>query len=276
MTILQDYFDNKLVEAGFPSGLKIEYSLSHCQGDGMAFYGDLALDDLVRLFNKMNTSVSDKEQRRFQFLVEYTVDNTLDATVSIRRNHWGYHYSHYNSMSLEYPIGKYLQLSNIRSKDRPILQNMWDTFIEQLEQYIKDTSQELEALGYQIIDSTYIEPSATKEEFNTKNYRIEFKIEPIQFYANWCAEEFGYEDVNELCNAAMNGKKFVDLTVIIYQKELGIKMSESSLGYCSYGDRDKSYAGNKRYLIHEAIREARSFAQLASKAAQHLRPITIN
>ncbi|PJG82795.1 hypothetical protein [Caviibacterium pharyngocola] len=121
-----------------------------------------------------------------------------------------------------------------------------------------------------------MDSSDTTKTFNTENYRIELKVEPIPFYANWCAEEFGYEDVNELCNAAMNGVRFVDLTAVVIQKELGIKMGESSLDYCSYDEHDKSYAGNKRYLIHEAICEARSFAQLAIKASQNLRPTAIN
>lgn len=45
MNILHTYFDNKLAEAGFPSELTIESSLSYSQGDGVAFYGRLYSDD---------------------------------------------------------------------------------------------------------------------------------------------------------------------------------------------------------------------------------------
>ncbi|WP_261764847.1 hypothetical protein [Avibacterium paragallinarum] len=41
MNILHTYFDNKLVEAGFPSELTIESSLSYSQGDGVVLWSAL-------------------------------------------------------------------------------------------------------------------------------------------------------------------------------------------------------------------------------------------
>lgn len=276
MTVLQDYFEQQLVEFGFLSDLEINYSLSYCQGDGMAFYGDLDLDSLIGLFNKMNPLASDKAQRRFTFLAKYITDNEADAEVSITRNHFGNHYSHYNTMTLVYPLGEYLELLDIRLKDRPILRKIWDEFITQLKSYIKETSKQLAAIGYQIIESVSIDARNATEIFDTENYRIEFKIEPIHFYEYSSAEEFGYYDVNALCNDALHGMKFLDISAVVTQKQLGIKMGESTLSYCSYDDNDKSYAGNKHYLIRDAIREARKFAHLTTQTVQKLRPVAVH
>ncbi|GAB1659935.1 hypothetical protein Mh1956_05870 [Mannheimia haemolytica] len=46
-SVLNTYFKHALVKAGFPDTLDMEYSLSHCQGDGVAFYGRLGTDDLT-------------------------------------------------------------------------------------------------------------------------------------------------------------------------------------------------------------------------------------
>ncbi|MDU8924331.1 hypothetical protein RYD26_05310 [Pasteurellaceae bacterium LIM206] len=284
MTILQTYFDNKLVEAGFPGGLKIEYSLSYCQGDGMAFYGDIDFDHLPILFAKI---YPDSENLKLfeEIKNEIMVAEDYYPTCKIAPN--TLRYCHFNTMDLYLDYAdnfalfdqddeKTAEIWETLSCTKEQAAEIWNRFVDDLIDYIVETSKNLADLGYRLIESTYIESDATIKTFDTKSYRVEFKIEPIQFYANWCAEEFGYEDINELCNAALSGTKFVDLTAIVYQKKLGIKMGESSLGYCSYNGNDKSYAGNKRYLIHEAISEARTFVQLASKAAQHLRSIVIN
>ncbi|PJG82794.1 hypothetical protein [Caviibacterium pharyngocola] len=98
MTILQDFFNHKLVEAGFPDGLNIEYSLSYCQGDGMAFYGTLPCDSWITLYKQINPNKSEKEYRRFAFLSEYIANNEYYNDVEITRNSFGHHYSHWNTM----------------------------------------------------------------------------------------------------------------------------------------------------------------------------------
>lgn len=59
--------------------LKVEYSLSHCQGDGVAIYGHLYSNE-AHLLNWVEPVVS----------------------VKLVRNHWGSHYTHYNCFNLEF------------------------------------------------------------------------------------------------------------------------------------------------------------------------------
>lgn len=47
--MIKQHFQNELVKCGYPDDLTIEYSLGYCQGDGVAFYGDLSVDDVKAL-----------------------------------------------------------------------------------------------------------------------------------------------------------------------------------------------------------------------------------
>ena len=98
-------------------GLKIEWRLSHCQGDGVAIYGTLNSDDAPSL-------------------------NWGDATTAIlARNHWGNHYTH----------GNCIDISLIRFDDDGNEMSIVDdgTFADQ----IKDICRKLERYGYQEIDN---------------------------------------------------------------------------------------------------------------------------
>lgn len=271
-TILSDYFNAKLVEAGFPSGLQICYSLSYCQGDGMAFYGALYARDWVRLFNEMNPRATLKVRRRFRFLANHICLNEVDNIITIARNSFGYRYSHWNTMEVRADLGQYFEFDGIRYKDRPVFIALWDEFITDLKNYVQNTSKELEHLGYRIIQSAWIDDDDALETINTPNYRVEFKVKPVHFYDYRSAEDFGYESALQLCADAMEGTKFVDLSASVISKSNDITMATRSLGFCVYDRQDKTYAGNKRYLVSEAIEEARLFAQQAVKNLQHLRP----
>lgn len=61
-SVLNTYFRNELVKAGFPEHLEVEYSLSYCQGDGVAFYGYLDTEDLINLFNILNPKQKRKQK----------------------------------------------------------------------------------------------------------------------------------------------------------------------------------------------------------------------
>ncbi|MBF4102838.1 hypothetical protein INT80_10960 [Gallibacterium anatis] len=48
MNTLTNYFQERLVEAGFPADLKLEWSLNYRQDKGhVAFYGDISYQDLL-------------------------------------------------------------------------------------------------------------------------------------------------------------------------------------------------------------------------------------
>lgn len=47
MNLIQIYFTRQLEKRGYPTG-DICYSLNYCQGDGMAWYGDIEEGALIR------------------------------------------------------------------------------------------------------------------------------------------------------------------------------------------------------------------------------------
>ena len=53
MNILTSYFNTQLINAGFPDDLEINWSLGHCQGDGMAFYGKITHICWLGLFQRI-------------------------------------------------------------------------------------------------------------------------------------------------------------------------------------------------------------------------------
>ena len=110
---LGDIHGNKLTK---DIGLSIEWSLSYCQGDGVAIYGTLNSDDATGL-------------------------NWGDATTAIlTRNHWGNHYTH----------GNCIDIVLIRYDDEGYEMNVADT-VEFTDQ-IKDICRKLERHGYAEIE----------------------------------------------------------------------------------------------------------------------------
>jgi hypothetical protein len=111
---LGDIGDNKLAK---DIGLSIEWSLSYCQGDGVAIYGTLDSGDATGL-------------------------NWGDATKAIlTRNHWGNHYTH----------GNCIDIALYRYDDQGYEIDITDTdyFADQ----IKDICRKLERHGYAEIEN---------------------------------------------------------------------------------------------------------------------------
>ena len=105
-----------------PAAIEIAYSLSNCQGDGVALYGSI---------NKAEAKTLDWTDR-----VE---------SVSLIRNSWGNHYSHYYSFDVELFDGEGEEIE------------LTDTIIET---QLRDLCQLLERKGYGAIDDEQSEESA--------------------------------------------------------------------------------------------------------------------
>lgn len=50
--MIKQHFQNELVKCGYPDDLTIEYRLGYCQGDGVAFYGCLGVDNAQALMKR--------------------------------------------------------------------------------------------------------------------------------------------------------------------------------------------------------------------------------
>jgi hypothetical protein len=135
-----EYFgvDSRAIEAAFVTVLNeyglptdnIEFSLGWCQGDGVAFYGDIDLKKLLKRTGQYD---------RWAYLLR-----RYDLSATSTRNSFGNHYSHYNTMDV------YLERESeyLQQRDRAEGKELWD--------HVKETvvmvSKKLEQRGYKMIE----------------------------------------------------------------------------------------------------------------------------
>ena len=121
---ITDYLEGKLEEdlGSLPDDITIAYSLSYCQGDGVALYG--------RIYKSEAPDLSWPEGSHY---------------IDLVRNSWSNHYSHYNSFNVE--------LSD--ENDEPI-----DLSGSSIEKQLRLLCKKLETLGYKYIERETNEISA--------------------------------------------------------------------------------------------------------------------
>lgn len=121
---ITNYLEGKLEEdlGSLPTNLTIAYSLSYCQGDGVALYG--------RLHKGEATDLSWPEGAYY---------------VDLVRNSWSNHYSHYNSFNVE----------AYDENDEPV-----DLSGSPIEDQLRELCKKLEKLGYRYIENETNELSA--------------------------------------------------------------------------------------------------------------------
>lgn len=119
---LKYMFEQYLEERGLPIN-KIEWSLGHSQGDGVAFYGDIEVEKCLRYMKKYN-----KYRNLF-------IRSDGPPYANIVGNSWSTHYSHYNTMNVDC--------------------EMSEALTEELQEYVREVSGELEKMGYEAFEYAY-------------------------------------------------------------------------------------------------------------------------
>jgi hypothetical protein len=121
---ITNYLEDKIEEdlGILPEEITIAYSLSYCQGDGVALYG--------RIYKAEAPDLSWPEEAHY---------------VDLVRNSWGNHYSHYNTFNVEAYDDNY----------DPV-----DLSGSPLEEQLRHLCKRLETLGYQYIENETNELSA--------------------------------------------------------------------------------------------------------------------
>jgi len=114
--------------------LDLAYSLSYCQGDGVALYG--------RLYREQAPLLTWPDRV---------------AYVDLVKNSWGYHYSHWNSFNVEASD----------EADEPV--DLAGTVIEQ---QLRDLCKDLERSGYKYMEGATNKEAAI--EFIRDNYADDF------------------------------------------------------------------------------------------------------
>lgn len=175
---ITEIFQNKLAELGYPTD-DISWSLNYCQGDGVAFYGDVDVpfvakrilrgDDLI-LFNNL-------------------VEENLAVSVNIYRNSFGHRYSHWNTMEVDidgddldtmmsYLYGDLDSDSDEYTEKCDEIESMLITLRDGISDEIKSVSRELEKLGYEMIED-YQSDESISETIRINEY--EFKEDGTMF-----------------------------------------------------------------------------------------------
>lgn len=128
---VSEQFGIMVHEAGYPND-DIRWGLNYCQGDGMAFYGHLDSDMLVKLRDRL---MPGKGRSLPVIFFEEYIDMTITSSSS--------HYDHYNTMHLSVDI--YRDIT-------PNKQEALDKFTTLLAEDMKDLSKELEKEGYKMLE----------------------------------------------------------------------------------------------------------------------------
>ncbi len=183
---LTEYLQQHLTEASFPiDKLDLEYSLSYCQGDGVAFYGNLNANDCLTLYKTIYGIPKTAKEKRHCVMFEKLMSSFLNYdingdVINIWGNQFSHRYSHYNTMDifedndldafwngvylgvgLEHPDHTYFDQNYYSScyefhlNKRKHYQSLWNEFIKDLQEYVVTTSHNLEKIGYKFLEDEY-------------------------------------------------------------------------------------------------------------------------
>ena len=146
---IQDEFKQRLEEKGYPTD-DIRYSLNYCQGDGMAFYGTIDLEEFIEKRHKeLEESLSNDDLRRVKYISK---EGWRMHIEKVRAFHL---YDHFNTMELfveDFDCYMY-DFGGVRKKDIENMENATNNLVNFIEDDIKHLSKELETVGYDIAES---------------------------------------------------------------------------------------------------------------------------
>lgn len=147
-SFLSEWFRDELGRKFLPWE-DLEWSLGYSQGDGVAFYGTIdQLDDLLRSLRKLS---------KFRPLKDANGEWRVD--VSLSRNSYGYHYSHWNTMQVD------VEWTFSASTDpTPKQSALMDELEGVVREYVQTTSRELERAGYADIEYQTSDPDKLRED----------------------------------------------------------------------------------------------------------------
>lgn len=137
--ILTDKFREELKSYGFDDDVRVEWSLSYCQGDGVAFYGSIDLEKVLP--NHVDDFTKD-ELRRL-----YWLNKEFGVRIETVRNSYGYRYSHANTMDIDLYCDYRTDYRQTEQYDE-VLQKLEEVVLND----IHSLSHMLEGVGYAFIE----------------------------------------------------------------------------------------------------------------------------
>ena len=286
--MIKQHFQNELVKCGYPDDLTIEYSLGYCQGDGVAFYGCLGIDNAQVLMKRLLSTTKgqvDAVSRVKNLIAQKDIDNMFlvlreyaelqFCELDINRNSYGHHYSHWNTMRIDsnvdftgiFPDDDTMLGTGIEGIDQAMLerwQGIWERFVLELSGDVKQLSKKPESDGYALIEASPHEEKVVWER-TTQNYLVRVTELPERdFDMNHWDDDIRDQTISSI----LEGKEQVlGLRVEVLSRENEIVLGEESLHGLTVASDDKVYAGYRRELLRGAIQQTRDFFSRHLKAA---------
>lgn len=138
VNILTHKFREELESYGFDD-VRVEWSLSYCQGDGVAFYGSI---DLEKILPKHVDDFTKDELRRL-----YWLNKEFGVSIETVRNSYGYRYSHANTMDVNIDCDYNIYYRHTEQYNE-VLQKLEEVVLND----IQSLSHKLEREGYEFIE----------------------------------------------------------------------------------------------------------------------------
>lgn len=224
---LTNYFQRRVSSFGYSDDHEIGYSLSYCQGDGMAFYGNLDAQSLDALIDRFAPAVEPgaplpqtlrmrrKRELLKAFVAVYKEWDTVD--IEILHNAPG-RYHHWNSMEIStgaMPSDEMIEVlesedcNHDDDEDSSAIAEpsssiaavkhgapLWEAFIDWLDKDVQSISKTLEKEGYNIQECTSSEPRTVWER-ETPNFRVTVELEgDFDGMSHW-DEDFAHDTLLE-------------------------------------------------------------------------------
>lgn len=150
-----ELFRQELEEAGYPTD-DINWSLSYCQGDGMAFYTNSKDGgNLRRVWLRRISRGWSREDRRTLYRLLQAYDFTDCVWMKITRTSYGHRYSHYNTMVVDIEHEGFAGTPD----DWDLLTSFKDKLTEDIQADVRSMSQSLALKGYKEIEHMQSEES---------------------------------------------------------------------------------------------------------------------
>lgn len=145
--MLSEWMGEQLELKGYRD-MKVYFSLSYCQGDGMRFEGDLSEGDILYIGKRL---LSEEDYKTLLDMTAkgYGVYGKIEGTT--------HHYYHYNTMRVTIDSDVFEDYGLVEEYED--LHKAYTSVLEELEELIdqdtKEVSMELEKAGYEQIDYHY-------------------------------------------------------------------------------------------------------------------------
>lgn len=249
--MVTQYFRGQLKHLGYDVK-DIEWSLGHCQGDGMAFYGDLSGSGLIAVARRVMRGTG-----RQKFAAYRAINK--GCGVAIERNDYGRHYAHYNTMSVHDKWD-----SDEMTADE---EEAFCSLVAAIDDDIRVISRRLADDGYAILEAFRWEKECMRT-FSTANFELRI-IEVPESPDNMMHDE--YDD--QAFTSLIAGKwRITGVRAEIWQREDGEAVEclgdATLMGvWVEQDSSDRTYGGYLRGLIADAVAEARGNTEVPLSAA---------